>query len=84
MYININMWFYLYITALIQCMKENYMSSKNWKFRHIQLDRKEKHAVYLTQDEWEYLVKEGEGVASQTVREMINTRKKENSLNQQD
>lgn len=54
------------------------MSSNNWKVRHIQLDRKEKHSIYLTQEDWEYLVKEGKGVPSHTVREMINTRKNAN------
>lgn len=55
------------------------MSSKDWKVRHIQLDRKEKRFVYLTQSEWDYLVQEGKGVASHTVREMINLRKISNS-----
>lgn len=44
---------------------------KDWKIRHLQLDRKEQRPVYLTEDHWHWLKEKGNGSATHAIRDMI-------------
>ena len=60
-------------------MKERCESTKkkDWEIRHLQLDRKEQRAVYLTQDHWEWLIQKGDGKgsgsATHAIRDLIDS-----------
>jgi hypothetical protein len=48
------------------------MSSKrDWKCRHLQLDRKARRFIYLSDEHWEWLKAKGNGSATHAIREMI-------------